>query len=119
MEAAASADASKRDHFTFGGGRRICPGMHLAEKSMFLGISRLLWGFNFAPVEGFVYKTDLEEGLVTQYQSFPAKIVPRSEARTQKIREEWRDCGRLLDDEMQWQEVPERVVQANQNEWAL
>jgi hypothetical protein len=37
---------SKRDHFSFGGGRRICPGLHVAENSLFINIARLLWGFN-------------------------------------------------------------------------
>ena len=36
----------KRDHFSFGGGRRICPGLHLAERSIFVNLARLLWGFN-------------------------------------------------------------------------
>ena len=46
MEYAALADVTKRDHFTFGGGRRICPGSWVAERSMFLNLARLLWGFN-------------------------------------------------------------------------
>ncbi len=33
---AASGDPNARDHFGFGAGRRICPGMHLAENSMFI-----------------------------------------------------------------------------------
>ena len=45
-EEAALADPYKRAHFSFGGGRRICPGMHVAERSMFINIVRLLWGFN-------------------------------------------------------------------------
>jgi hypothetical protein len=34
-------DASKRNTFTFGAGRRIYAGMHVAERSLFLGISSL------------------------------------------------------------------------------
>ena len=45
-EEAASADPYGRSHFTFGGGRRICPGMHVAERSMFINIARTLWGFD-------------------------------------------------------------------------
>jgi len=47
-ESAANADPSKRDHFTFGAGRRICPGLHVAERSVFITIARLLWAFNFS-----------------------------------------------------------------------
>lgn len=45
-EYAAMADVELRDHFAYGGGRRICPGLHVAEQSLFVNISRLLWGFN-------------------------------------------------------------------------
>ena len=37
---------TERDHFGFGGGRRICPGLHVAEKSLFINIARTLWGFD-------------------------------------------------------------------------
>lgn len=60
-EYAAHPDLFERDHFGFGGGRRICPGLHVAEKSLFINIARSLWGFdialakdedrNFIPVE--------------------------------------------------------------------
>jgi cytochrome P450 len=45
-EEAALADPYQRSHFGFGGGRRICPGMHVAERSMFLNMARTLWGFD-------------------------------------------------------------------------
>lgn len=45
-------DATKRDHFSFGAGRRICPGLHVAERSMFITIARLLWAFNFSHATG-------------------------------------------------------------------
>jgi cytochrome P450 len=38
LEAANNADASKRDQYTFNAGRYICPGLHVAERSLFLGI---------------------------------------------------------------------------------
>ena len=41
-DSAANSDGTKRDIFTFGAGRRICPGMHVAERSLFLGISHIL-----------------------------------------------------------------------------
>ena len=45
-EEALLADPYQRSHFGFGGGRRICPGMHLAERGMFLNIARMLWAFD-------------------------------------------------------------------------
>jgi cytochrome P450 len=46
MDYAALSDINARDHFAFGGGRRICPGAWVAERSVFLNVARLLWGFN-------------------------------------------------------------------------
>ncbi|KAK4039004.1 cytochrome P450 [Parachaetomium inaequale] len=47
-DAAANPDASKRDRFTFGAGRRISPGIHVAERSLFLGVARMLWAFDIS-----------------------------------------------------------------------
>ncbi|KAI0868661.1 cytochrome P450 [Hypoxylon argillaceum] len=45
--AAINGDASKRDQFVFGAGRRLCQGMHIADRNLFLAMSRLLWAFDF------------------------------------------------------------------------
>ena len=45
-EEAIHPDPYQRSHVSFGGGRRICPGMHVADRSMFINIARTLWGFN-------------------------------------------------------------------------
>ncbi|KAH7083607.1 cytochrome P450 [Paraphoma chrysanthemicola] len=34
-------------HYAFGAGRRECPGKHVADSSLYIAISRLLWAFNF------------------------------------------------------------------------
>jgi cytochrome P450 len=39
----------KRPHNTFGAGRRICPGSHVAERTLFVTMARLLWAFEFHP----------------------------------------------------------------------
>ncbi|KAK3948433.1 cytochrome P450 [Pseudoneurospora amorphoporcata] len=33
--------------YTFGAGRRICQGLHVADDFLFLSIARLMWAFNF------------------------------------------------------------------------
>ncbi|KAK4636492.1 Cytochrome P450 monooxygenase patH [Fulvia fulva] len=38
-----------RDHYGYGTGRRFCPGAHLAERNLFLAMSKLLWAFNIGP----------------------------------------------------------------------
>ena len=40
---ALSADHMLRDHFHYGFGRRLCQGIHLAEDSLFIVVSRILW----------------------------------------------------------------------------
>lgn len=44
-EDAVASDYRKRTSWTFGAGRRLCPGIHVAERSLFLAISRVLWAF--------------------------------------------------------------------------
>lgn len=42
-----SAESATRKHFTFGTGRRVCPGFHVAQRGLFVALSRMVWGFNF------------------------------------------------------------------------
>lgn len=46
-----AADPEQRDHWAYGSGRRICPGIHLAERNLFLAIAKLLWAFRIQPKE--------------------------------------------------------------------
>jgi cytochrome P450 len=46
MQSINLADVTKRDHFAFGAGRRICPGYNVAERSLALAIMRILWAFD-------------------------------------------------------------------------
>jgi len=88
-DAAANPDASKRDQFTFGAGRRICPGIHVAERSLFLGVSRMIWGFDIKPAVDANGKDiipdqeKLTQGFVCMPEESPAQITPRSEKKKQ------------------------------------
>ena len=44
------ADPYARDHWMFGAGRRICPGMIVAEREIWLAISRMLWAFDMVQI---------------------------------------------------------------------
>ena len=48
-EYAAQSDLYKRDHFSFGGGRRVCPGTRLAENTLNIAIANILWAFEIRP----------------------------------------------------------------------
>ncbi|KAL5117971.1 hypothetical protein ACEQ8H_004116 [Pleosporales sp. CAS-2024a] len=115
-EAANNPDASKRDHFVFGAGRRLCQGMHIAERSMFLAISRLLWAFDFRlarDAHGNEIKPnadDLTEGLLVCPKPFPACIVPRDETKAARVRSEWSMMESSLDKDLQWSVLPEGLI---------
>ncbi|KAJ5810401.1 cytochrome P450 [Penicillium pulvis] len=49
MESINSTDVTRRDHFAFGSGRRVCPGYHVAERSLGVSIMRILWAFDIQP----------------------------------------------------------------------
>lgn len=115
-ESATNSDASKRDQFVFGAGRRLCQGMHIGERSLFLAMSRLLWAFNFEQAQDAEGKDivpnagDLTEGLLVLPKPFPAKITPRDADKAQQLRAEWEKMGEMLDEDLQWKVLPEGLV---------
>ncbi|CAE6436085.1 unnamed protein product [Rhizoctonia solani] len=85
------AEPSKRDHFAFGAGRRICPGIQIAEQDMFLAFSRLLWAFEFSAPPGTCVNTDQSAFFgetVRRPKIFPVVITPRSERRVATVERE-------------------------------
>ena len=97
-EYAASADFEKRDHYGYGAGRRLCPGIHLAERNLFLAMSKLLWAFSFAEkrdVQGRVIPVNVDAatgyltGAISYPKPFDCEIKPRSEARQKTILKEY------------------------------
>jgi cytochrome P450 len=111
-DAAASPDPAKRDAFTFGAGRRICPGIHVAERSLFLGMAGILWAFTIKPAKDphgneIIPNADrLTQGFVCMPEPFPASITPRSNEREAMVIKEWRLQENLLDTEKQWLNSP-------------
>lgn len=116
--ASANPDGTKRDQFTFGAGRRICPGIHVAERSLFLGMSRILWAFNIEPATDASGKPiipdpeKLTQGFVCQPVEFPAKITPRSEDTAKSVTKEWQDAKRECLDPQTEQWLVNPVLQA-------
>ena len=117
IDAANNPDPTKRDHFVFGAGRRRCSGMHIADRSLFLAISRLLWAFDFHKAvdpdtrqEITPDMDDLMEGIMALPNPFPAKILPRNAQKSQAVREQWQEVSRLLDGQGQWKTVPEGLI---------
>lgn len=112
FEAATNPDPNRRDHYAFGGGRRLCPGTHLADDILFLAMSRLVWAFNFTPavIDGKEVPPTPErftQTAVVMPEPYPATILPRSTKRAAMIKRDWEQArDSLLDEQLQWQEIP-------------
>ncbi|KAF9262833.1 cytochrome P450 [Marasmius fiardii PR-910] len=82
-------------HYSFGFGRRKCPGQHLGAKSIWIGVVRLLWAFDISPqtdTRGNVIKVDPNDctsGMTSRPNDFPFKLTPRSENHRQTIMHQW------------------------------
>lgn len=75
----AAGDWEKRDHYGYGAGRRICPGIHLAERNMFLSIAKLLWAFRFENEMNADPVTGYHQGFLYCAKPYGCKPVVRSE----------------------------------------
>lgn len=119
IDATNNPDATKRDHFVFGAGRRKCQGMHIADRSIFLAISRLLWVFDFHRAvdrdnhlnqEIIPDMNDLADGIMMLPKPFSADIRPRSASKAECVRNEWGQMLSMLDGKEQWKAVPEGLI---------
>ena len=84
--------------YTFGWGRRFCPGSHIARNSLFITIARLVWGLDFSapldPKTGQPIVPDVlseeatwSEGFVSTANPFRVSFAPRSAKHAELIRE--------------------------------
>lgn len=62
---ALQADYMRRDHFHYGFGRRLCQGIFMAESSLFISISRILWAFDVKQLPG--QTLNMSEKICTDY----------------------------------------------------
>ncbi|KAJ6549311.1 cytochrome P450 [Mycena vulgaris] len=70
----------ERDHWTFGAGRRICPGLAVAERELWLAISRILWTFTVKALPSEPISLEEYEGMSGR-TPLPFRVVfePRHE----------------------------------------
>ncbi|PBK75563.1 cytochrome P450 [Armillaria solidipes] len=92
-------DSAFRSTLAFGSGRRICPGMHLANNSLMLNTMNLIWAFQFSPakdpVTGATLPIDIfdyEKGILTAPRPFQCRITPRSEGKAKLIKRAFLDA---------------------------
>lgn len=115
FESATNPDENQRQNWIFGSGRRMCQGMHIAERSLFLAAARILWAFDIEkPIgpDGKPISPDIDDlvgGTTVQPNDFKVSIKPRTEAKAAMIREAWKQCEDEVLDPItkQWKSVPE------------
>jgi cytochrome P450 len=79
----------------FGFGRRICPGMNIAENSLHLLAARLAWTIEVRKRDGVeVPLYDYTDGFNVQPKPFVFELLARSEAKTAVLERSW-DEGRV------------------------
>ncbi|KAI0205339.1 cytochrome P450 oxidoreductase [Astrocystis sublimbata] len=92
-----TGDAMSRDHFGYGAGRRVCPGMHLGERNLFIATAKLLWAFNFREKLGDAgKKVGSSPGFLQSVQDFECDISVRSERRAETIKREYRETAEVF-----------------------
>ncbi|KAK7052033.1 putative cytochrome P450 [Favolaschia claudopus] len=97
------ADGSDlRPNLPFGAGRRLCPGIHLAQNSIKINAMNLVWAFNFttdidAQGNPIVLDTfDYQNGLLTAPRPFKCKITPRSAEKVDLIKQEFLEAADIF-----------------------
>lgn len=93
----AHPDPYARDHFTFGAGRRVCPGMHLAENSLYIVLAKMLWAFEIRPPlneDGSEATMDASEdafegGANTLPKPYRVRFIARDAKAAEVVRSEW------------------------------
>ncbi|KAJ7797226.1 cytochrome P450 [Mycena olivaceomarginata] len=77
-------NTSKEDgHVSFGFGRRLCIGRHMAHEALFIHMATILWTFDIQPVIGpdgrplIPTEDGINQGLVVRPQSFDCNFIPR------------------------------------------
>lgn len=92
-----NGNSAARDHFAFGAGRRVCPGVHLAENGLFLAVANLIWAYEFRPpvVNGKEIEMDVtdrafSDGAIRIPMPYKVRIIPRNQTRLALVREEWK-----------------------------
>ncbi|OSX61398.1 hypothetical protein POSPLADRAFT_1145520 [Postia placenta MAD-698-R-SB12] len=98
---ASGPDTHNRDHYIFGWGRRFCSGKYVAEASLFIVLSRLIWGFELhaasdpqtgkARLPGVNEEDTFTDGLVSAPKIYPVGFKPRSEKHAEMITASYKD----------------------------
>ncbi|KAI1370242.1 cytochrome P450 [Hypoxylon crocopeplum] len=70
-------DATQRDHFAFGVGRRFCPGVQVAERSFAVAIMRVLWALEIGVRPGTELPVNPDDYAEPTLPGVPGPRLPR------------------------------------------
>lgn len=90
--------AAQRGSVAFGFGRRVCPGLHVAMRSLAINLACMAWCFDIQHPSGDPEKVDtlaFNSAANSHPLPFPAGFKYRSRAREQAVLDENRDTGEL------------------------
>ncbi|KAI3319057.1 O-methylsterigmatocystin oxidoreductase [Xylariaceae sp. AK1471] len=91
------------DRWVFGAGRRLCPGMHFAVNSLYIGLAKILWAFEIKRLldeNGCEIQLDVSDeggymdGRFTVPKPYRLRFVPRSKEIEEIIRREWAEADK-------------------------
>ncbi|KAH6651500.1 cytochrome P450 [Truncatella angustata] len=94
----ALADQSRRQTYGFGAGRRVCAGQRMAENSMIMTMSKLLWSFDIIAKKKLdtAVQTAFKDAILTGPKEFPVDFKVRSENRREVIEQDWKKADGFL-----------------------
>lgn len=98
-----------RKTYAFGAGRRICPGLHLAENSLDINIAKIIWAFEIRPGTDPVtgqpmriddinvdIKTQWTDGFLIAPKPFPISLRVRSDKHRKVLQQEMEQAQKIL-----------------------
>ncbi|KAJ5864116.1 uncharacterized protein N7529_006032 [Penicillium soppii] len=91
----------KLPQIAFGWGRRVCLGQHMGRNSLYVVISRLLWGFEIdchdINKKRFIESWDMVQNLTSGPSSFKAMFRPRTPQKQRMMQTEWENAESDVD----------------------
>lgn len=102
MAYAGGSDYENRDHYAYGAGRRICVGIHFAERTQWRIVAKMLWAFKIEPAldeqgkEIELDTTAYDDGIVAVPLPYRVRFTPRSEKHVEVLRREFEAVEQLL-----------------------
>ena len=85
-------------HYAYGAGRRMCPGVHLAERNQWRIVAKLIWAFEITEPVDSTGKTitldpeDYQTGLLHCPKPYQVIFKPRSQQHIEIIQRTYRDA---------------------------